>query len=698
MNKIVKKEFSTDFFGKRINFNLGELAKQASGSIFVNFGNTDFLITVVAKELEEEKDFCPLTINYEEKMYSMGDIPGNYLRREGRATEKATLNARIIDRPLRPLLPGNYNQEVQVVITILGYDKDYEADMLSISAVSLAMVMGGIHLKELVAGLTLGMKDGKYIVNPTFLERQNLDFELKVAGTKKALNMVELKGNEVSEEEVLSGLDYAHSKIKELIEFQEKILAFYDKKILKYIPSSRYSPEEFDSINLEYSDIIENILADTLDRTIRGDKLKEVKEEIINALNKDFFEQELLLLKKKVNKIVDKIVYDKFVKLIVTDKYRVDGRNLDEIRKLSSRVSVLKKTHGSSLFTRGETQSLATVTLGMKKDEQLLDGLEDIKTKRFLLHYNFRPFSVGEVGRMGAPGRREIGHGSLAEKAILPILPTEEEFPYTIRVVSEILESNGSSSQATICASTLALMDAGVPIKKPVAGIAMGLVKTDEDFTILTDIAGLEDHLGDMDFKVAGTEDGITAIQMDIKIDGIDGEIFRQGLDQAKEGRLKILQHMKEIIEKPRLALNKNAPKIIKINIDPSKIKEVIGRGGEMINKIIEQTDVQIDIDDDGMVLIYGDKQENAQKAKKIIESVAKIYKKDEVYNAMVTRIEKYGAFVKFDNVEALIHISDLSDKRVEKVEEVLKLNDHVKIKIKDVDQKNRIKASLLEK
>ncbi|MFV0287869.1 MAG: polyribonucleotide nucleotidyltransferase [Mycoplasmatales bacterium] len=685
------KNYKLKFNNKDINFNIGEMAKQADGAVFVSFGGTDFLVTAVKKELEEEKDFFPLVINYEEKMYASGKIPGNYGRREAKPTEQATLNARMIDRPLRPLFPETFNYEVQIVITILSYDNDYEPQMLAVGVASLASRLAELPLTDLVAGLSISKINDEYIINPNFEQRKLADNELKITGTLEAVNMIEFKGNEVQEEEVLKMIAIAHEEIKKLIKFQEEILQDLQITKVEYQPPLRYTKENLESVTNKYAKVIENILLENTDKKIRNARLEEIKKEIITTFNE---EEE-----KQAKEIFETIYKNIFIKLVVENKYRVDGRGLDEIRKLASRIDVLQKTHGSALFTRGETQALAVCTLGVKNDEQILDGLEDEDTRRFMLHYNFPPYSVGEAGRMGAPGRREIGHGFLAQKALEPILPSVDDFPYTIRLVSEILESNGSSSQATICAATLALMNAGVPITKPVAGIAMGLIKQAEEFTILTDIAGLEDHLGDMDFKVAGTCDGITAIQMDIKIKGITFEIFEQGLEQAKKGRLQILKHMKETIAMPAKEVNENAPKIEKLQIAIAQIKEVIGRGGETINKIIEKTGVKIDISDEGQVLIFGVDKEKVQQAKEIIQSLTKVYKVGEKFPAEVMRIESFGAFVKFDGKqEALLHISKLSDKRVDKVEDILSLNDKIMVEIISVEGKNKIKVKLNEK
>lgn len=684
----MKKEYQTVIGDKKLNFNIGEMAKQADGSVFVNFGNSDFLVTVTTKQLEEEKDFFPLIINYEEKAYSVGKIPGNYLRREGRPTDKATLNARLIDRPLRPLFPDSSDVEVQIVVTVLGYDKDYEVEMLAISAASVGCMMAGLPLEKLVAGLCVSENDGEFIINPSLEQRESANCIVRVAGHKEALNMIELEGNEISEEKALEMLMFAHNKIKELIAFQEEItLDLGCEKIIRKV-ENKLKEETLNTIKQKYEANILDVLTSNTNRHNRGEALEELKKKIA----KDIGEEE-------INSEFDEIYKNLFIQLIVEKKYRLDGRHTDEIRDLSSRVDVLKLAHGSALFTRGETQALATCTLGVKNDEQIFDSLEDYETKNFFLHYNFPPYSVGETGRIGSPGRREIGHGMLAEKSIVPMLPKFEEFPYTIRVVSEILESNGSSSQATVCAATMALMHAGVPLKKPVAGIAMGLIKRDENFTILTDIAGLEDHLGDMDFKVAGTKDGITAIQMDMKISGITEEIIRECLEKAKVGRLKILDHMLNTIPEVNENMKDNVLKIKHIKIDKEQIKDVIGRGGETINKIIEKTEVKIDIDDEGNVNVYGLDKNKIEEAINIIKSITKKYEVGQKFKAKITRIEKYGAFVNLDgSQDALLHISNISEKRIEKVEDVLSIGDEIDVEIISIESKNKIKVKKNEK
>lgn len=684
--------FTKKINDKELKFNIGEMAKQAGGSVFCSYGKTDFLVTVTSKNDDTDRGFFPLIINYEEKYYASGKIPGNFQRRESRPGDKATLSARLIDRPLRPMFPENFKSEVQVVVTILGFDADFEPEMISISAVSMAVKLAKLPLEKLIAGITIGKIGNEIIINPDSKQKKEMDCELKAAGTEEALNMIEFKGTEQKEEEILDMLDIAHKEIIEIIKFEQRVLDELNIKDVVLEEAPYEHQQLLEKIELKYGETLKNILKTTINRDEQGEKISNLKNEIKEELSDS--EEEL---SSKIKSVIDKLIKKYFIDIIVNDKYRLDGRQLDEIRKLTSRVGVIQQTHGSALFTRGETQSLTVCTLGTKSDEQIIDGLEKEYSKQFLLHYNFPPYSVGETGRMGAPGRREIGHGTLAEKAIESQLPSLEEFPYTIRLVSEILESNGSSSQATICAGTMALLNAGVPLKKHVAGIAMGLVENDGDFTILSDIAGLEDHLGDMDFKVAGTRDGITAIQMDIKVKGINREIFKKCFKQAKEGRMELLKHLEQTI--PSVGtLAPNAPRIVQLQIDIKQIKDVIGKGGETINKIIEETGVKIDIDDKGLVLIYSEDQNSALNAKAIIEKITKVYKIGEKFTAKVTRIESYGAFVKFDETQdALLHISDISSKRIDKVESVLELNQEIKVIIKEIDDKKRMKVKLDE-
>ena len=680
---------------------LNKFAKQADSALMINYNDTHVLVTVVSKEAKDDVDFFPLVINFEEKLYASGKIPGNYQRRESRPSTQATLSARLIDRPIRPLFPEGYVDEVQVVCSVMSYDENYEPDILAITGASLALNLAPtIPFTTPVAGVCVGMIDNQFIINPTQSQKEESKLELKMAGTKEAITMVESQSEELDEKTMIEALMFGHEEIKRIIAWQEEVIASQNVEKQEFV----YTPKESlvyitNEVRNNFSQAIRDALQ-TKEKQVRNQALDVVKEEISTKYESmletyEIDENEYL---KLVNQAFSEIEKDVFRRLIIDDKYRVDGRDTTEIRPLSSEIDLLPRTHGSSLFTRGETQSLATVTLGVKSDEQTFDGLEPYTEKPFMLHYNFPPYSVGETGRMGAPGRREIGHGHLGEMALEQVVPDRSKFPYTIRVVSEILESNGSSSQATICAGSLALMAAGVPIKEHVAGIAMGLIKDDAGFTILTDIQGLEDHLGDMDFKVAGTKDGITALQMDIKIQGITEQILTQALEQARVARLEIIDHMNTIIDKPRKNLSVYAPKTKSLTIPVEKIKDVIGKGGETINKIIDATDVKIDIEEDGQVFIYGVDQEKIDLAYLMIEKIVKEYKVGEQYLAKVTRIEKYGAFVKFEDQEALLHISLISDKRIDKVEDELSLNQEIVVEITEIDDKKLIKVKLIKK
>ena len=682
-----------------IGININKFAKQADSSVMINYGDTYVLVTVVASKRESNFNFFPLIVNYDEKLYATGKIPGNYGRREARPSTNATLAARLIDRPIRPLFPEGYKNEVQVVCTVMSYDPDFEPDILSITGSSLALMLNNnIPFSQPVAGVCIGLIDGEFIINPSVKQKKISSLEIKMSGTLDAINMVEAEGEEVSEEIMIEGLMLGHNEIKKIVTWQNEIIL-----------SNNIVKEEFilniDPLVKEMSDKILNNFKEEMETALknvkkqdRSDAMEELKEEIKETFMdlENEFQNKDLDINKSINNAFEELEKNIFRKLIIKDKYRVDGRTTTMLRELNSEIDILPRTHGSALFTRGETQSLGTVTLGLKSDEQSFDGFETIKEKPFMLHYNFPPYSVGETGRMGAPGRREIGHGNLAEMALSKVLPNITDFPYAIRVVSEILESNGSSSQATICSGSLALMAAGVPIKKHVAGIAMGLIADEKEHTILTDIQGLEDHLGDMDFKVAGTRDGICTIQMDIKISGINKEILTNALQQAKIARHEILDNMEKIIAIPKKELSVYAPKTKSIKISENQIKIVIGKGGETINKIIDQTGVKIDIEEDGTVFIYSENQQSIEDAIEYIERLTKTYKVEERYMAKVVRIESFGAFVRFEDQDALLHISDLSEKRVEKVEDVLALNDTIEVEIKEIDKQKRIKVKLV--
>ena len=706
----MKRIFKKEFHGKELIIEHGELAKQATGSVLVRYGDTVVLTAVVMnKNVNLLSDFFPLTVNYQEKLYSVGKIPGGFIKREGRPTENATLAARMIDRPIRPLFPEDFKNEVQIINTVLSVDQDASPELAALFGSSLATCISKIPFNGPVAGVKVGYINDKYVINPTPEQLENSLIDLTVAGTKTAINMVESSAHEASEEIMLNGLIKGHKAIKELVKFQEEIIAEigeektdYEKIIIE------------DSLRVE----IESLAADRIDKALRiKDKLEmhaavdEIKEEVIekykNEIEDKLDEEELAIEIAKINKVLSDIEYQQFRQIVVKEHIRADGRKMDEIRPLSTDIDILPRTHGSALFTRGETQALSVTTLGALGEHQILDGLEIEDQKRFILHYNFPQFCVGETGRYGAPGRREIGHGALGEKALKEVIPSEEEFPYTIRVVSEILESNGSSSQASICAGCMSLMAAGVPIKAPVAGIAMGLITSPDgkDYTILTDIQGMEDHLGDMDFKVAGTKNGICALQMDIKVEGIDEKILKEALEQAKKARKEILGVIAKQIKEPRKEVSKYAPKTETFMINPMKIKDVIGKGGEMITRIICEasnvTDVnninavKVDLEDDGRVIIYHTDKEIIDKTRKMIEDVVREVENGKIYNAKVVKVEDFGCFVEvWPGCEGLVHISQLDTKRVEKVSDIVKVGDEILVKSLGVDKKGRLNFS----
>ncbi|OUQ09214.1 polyribonucleotide nucleotidyltransferase [Erysipelatoclostridium sp. An15] len=691
-----KQVFSMDFYGKNLSVEVGELAKQANGAVLVRYNDTVILSTVVAGKEPKDVDFFPLTVTYEEKLYSVGKIPGGFLKREGRPSEHGTLTARMIDRPIRPLFADGFRNEVQSINTVLSVDQDATPEMTAMLGASLALCISDIPFNGPIAGVNVGLVDGEFIVNgsPEQLERSLINLE--VAGTKDAINMVEADAKEVSEEVMLEALLFGHEKIKELIAFQEKVIEACGKE----------------KIDVPLFELDENLVAEVSERakeemvaavSIPG-KLEryDAIDKLIAQVNEEYDNKEYESdeVKANVMKQVDIILHDlekdEVRRLITEDKVRPDGRKLNEIRPLDSQIDLLPRVHGSALFTRGETQVLSVTTLGAIGEHQKIDGLGLEDQKRFMHHYNFPPYSVGETGRMGAPGRREIGHGALGERALAQVIPSEDEFPYTIRVVSEVLESNGSSSQASICASSMSLMAAGVPIKAPVAGVAMGLVKKGDDYTILTDIQGMEDHLGDMDFKVAGTDKGICALQMDIKIDGITKEILQEALAQAKEARKEIMANMMATISEPRAELSPYAPKVKMIKIDPDQIKSVIGQGGKTINEIIDQSDgVKIDIEQDGTVVIYHHNQEAIDKAVSLIEKIVKKAQVGEVYDGKAVRVEDNYAFINlFEGTDAFLHISDYAYERTKKMGDVIKVGDIVKVKVTKVDDKGKVNVS----
>ena len=691
----MKKVFELDFYGRKIVVENGELAKQADGAVLVRYGDTVVLSTaVVSKSANLLSDFFPLMVLYQEKLYSVGKIPGGFIKREGKPTDAATLAARMIDRPLRPLFPENFKNEVQIVNTVLSVDQDNSPELTAMLGSSLAVSISKIPFNGPVAAVKVGRVDGKLIINPTIEEAEKSDIDLTVAGTKDAINMVEAGAREASEDDMLEALLFGHEAIKKLIAFQEEIINEIGVETMEY-----------DCLEIadELKEEVDSYVRERLDKALRiKDKLEKygaidsLEEEVIEKYKNEFEDtlkpEELKELLTKVALIFHGIEYELFRNIVVKEKTRADGRRMDEIRPLSTDIDLLPRAHGSGLFTRGQTQALATVTLGALGEHQILDGLGIEDAKRFMLHYNFPPFSVGETGRYGAPGRREIGHGALGERALSYVIPSEEEFPYTIRVVSEILESNGSSSQATICAGTMALMAAGVPIKKPVAGIAMGLITHEKDYTILTDIQGMEDHLGDMDFKVAGTRDGITALQMDIKIDGINRDILKEALAQAKKARFEILDVIEAQIKEPRSDVSKYAPKTEVFMINPDKIKDVIGRGGEMITKIILECSNVNTVNDINAVKV--DINRTAERIKNIVREV----EIGKVYTTKVVAVEDFGVFVElWTGCEALIHVSQLDSKRVDKPSDLFKVGDEVIAKATGYDKKGKLNLSRKE-
>ncbi len=703
-----KKVFELDFYGRKIVVEHGQVAKQADGAVLVRYGDTVVLSTaVVSKSANLLSDFFPLMVLYQEKLYSVGKIPGGFIKREGRPTDAATLAARMIDRPLRPLFPEDFKNEVQIVNTVLSVDQDNSPELTALFGSSLATCISKIPFNGPVAAVKVGRVDGEFIINPTVEQSEKSDIDLTVAGTKDAINMVEAGAREASEDDMLEALMFGHEAIKKLIAFEEEVISAIGVEKMEY---------EKLEITDELRSEVDSIVRDRLDKALRiKDKLEKysaidnLEEEVIEKYkseNEDTMKPEKLKeLLTKVALIFHGIEYELFRNIVVKEKTRADGRRMDEIRPLSTDIDLLPRCHGSALFTRGQTQSLATVTLGALGEHQILDGLGIEDAKRFMLHYNFPPFSVGETGRYGAPGRREIGHGALGERALSYVIPSEEEFPYTIRVVSEILESNGSSSQATICAGTMALMAAGVPIKKPVAGIAMGLITHEDDYTILTDIQGMEDHLGDMDFKVAGTRDGITALQMDIKIDGINREILKEALAQAKKARFEILDVIEKQIDKPREDVSKYAPKTEVFMINPDKIKDVIGRGGEMITKIILECSnvntvndinaVKVDLEDDGRVIIYHTDRDVINRTADRIKDIAREVEIGKTYTCKVVSIQDFGIFVElWPGCEGLIHVSQLDTKRVDKPSDLFKVGDEVIAIATGYDKKGKLNLS----
>lgn len=675
----------------------GKIAKQASAAVTIKAGNSMVLVTVVGSEQPREGiDFFPLSVEVQERQYAVGRIPGGYIKREGKPTDEATLTARMMDRPLRPLFPEGYKNDVQIVATILAADEDYDIGILSMIGSSIALGISNIPFNGPTGSVSVGYINDNYVINPKSEERKNSRLDLTIAGTKDAIMMVEAGAHELTENQMLEAILFGHEEIKNICNFIEEIIKEIGKEKQEFIYEG-IDKSLYNEINLEYGSRIKEALQNP-DKMTRDENTQNVKDEILAKYeNLENEENEELL--KKVDFTIEELIKDIVRKLISVDKVRPDGRKMHEIRPLSAEVGYVPKVHGSGLFTRGQTQVLNIATLGSPSDVQYIDGLTDKEvTKRYIHHYNFPGYSVGEIGRFRGPGRREIGHGRLAERALEAVIPSQEEFPYVIRLVSEVLESNGSSSMASVCGSTLSLMDAGVPIKAPVAGIAMGLIKEGDDFAILTDIQGLEDHLGDMDFKVAGTSEGITALQMDIKIDGINKSILEQALADAKDARLRILEVITNTISKPREELSPNAPRIFTIKIKPEKVREVIGSGGKTINKIIDETGVKIDITDDGLVTVTSQDGPNGKRAVEIIQGIVEEPEVGDIYLAKVVKIMKFGCFVSFaNNKEGLVHISKLSNNRVEKVEDVVKIGDEIMVKVSEIDEKGRINLVSLQ-
>lgn len=688
-----KKVFKTEWANQPLTIETGQLAKQANGAVLVRYGDTVVLSTATASKEPRDGDFFPLTVNYEEKMYAAGKIPGGFKKREGRPGDEATLTARLIDRPIRPLFPDGYRHDVQIINTVLSADPNCSPEMAAMIGSSMALSVSDIPFQGPIAGVNVGYVDGEYVINPNLEQREKSRLDLEVAGHKDAVNMVEAGASEITEAEMLEAILFGHEEIKRLCAFQEEIIAHLQPEKREFIPEEK-NQTLIDSVTQMTKDENLNGAIQTFDKQERDANLDAIKERILaNFENEEDPENEALL--KEVGTIINTLIKDEVRRLIADEKIRPDGRKPDEIRPLSSEVGLLPRAHGSGLFTRGQTQALSVLTLGSISEYQIIDGLGEEEHKRFMHHYNFPNFSVGETGPVRAPGRREIGHGALGERALRYIIPDEKTFPYTVRIVSEVLESNGSSSQASICGSTLALMDAGVPIKAPVAGIAMGLVTREESYTILTDIQGMEDALGDMDFKVAGTTEGITAIQMDIKIDGLTKEVIEEALEQARKGRLAILEHMMQTIDQPRKELSAYAPKVEIMQIKPEKIRDVIGPGGKQINEIIDATGVKLDIEQDGTVFIGSTEQDMINQARAWIESIVREAEVGQVYDAKVKRIEKFGAFVElFPGKEALVHISQISNERINKVEDVLNMGDTLKVKVTEIDKQGRVNAS----
>lgn len=693
-----KKVYTTELAGRELLVEIGQMAKQASGAALIRYEDTVVLSTAVGSEKPSTLPFFPLTVNYEEKMYSVGKIPGGFIKREGRPSENATLTARLIDRPIRPMFPEGYRNEVQLINTVLSVNPDNSPEMSAMFGSSLALGISKVPFNGPIAGVDVGRIDGEFILNPTEEQDEQSDIHLTVAGTKNAINMVESGADQVPEEDMLEALLFGHEAVKKLCEFQEEIIAEIGEPKMDVeliLPAEDLADEIEATYNVRMKEAIQ-----IFDKQERAEATQTVKEAIVEAYeikyeDSDISDGELNGILSDVKEVADNLEKNEVRRLIAQENIRPDGRGVDEVRPLDSEAGLLPRVHGSGLFTRGQTQALSTTTLAPLNEYQVIDGLSSEEKRSFIHHYNFPNFSVGETGRVGGPKRREIGHGALGERALSPVIPDTEEFPYMIRVVSEVLESNGSSSQASICGASLSLMDAGVPIKSPVGGIAMGLVMDGSDYSILTDIQGLEDHLGDMDFKVAGTRDGITALQMDIKIEGITTDILKEALTSAKGARMQILDNMGTALDAPREELSAYAPKIDSLQIKPDQIKVVIGKGGETINGIIDETGVKIDIDDDGLVAIYGEDAEMMARAREIIEELTEEVEVGKIYHGTVKRVENYGAFVEvIKGTDGLCHISELSDDYVENTTDVVSVGDKLDVKVLEIDNRGRLNLS----
>jgi polyribonucleotide nucleotidyltransferase len=683
------KVFEMELAGRTLKAEIGKVAEQANGAVMVSYGETVVLVTATASDKPREGiDFFPLSVDFEERQYSVGKIPGGFIKREGRPTEKAVLTSRLIDRPIRPLFPKGYRNDVQVIATVLSVDQDCTPDMVAMIGSSIALSISDIPFDGPTGSVTIGLIDGEFVVNPNAEQRVLTDMHLVVSGTKDAIMMVEAGANIVSEDVMLDAIMFAHEQIKNIIGFVEKVAQEVGKEKQEVVLFK--VDGDIDSKVREYAIEKMKDAIRTEEKQQRNENMENVRVEVVNKFAEEYPENE-----KDIKVSLDGIVKELVRQMITKDGIRPDNRKLDEIRKITCEVGILPRTHGSGLFTRGQTQALTISTLGALGDAQVLDGLGLQESKRYMHHYNFPPYSVGETRFLRGPGRREIGHGALAERALEPVIPSEEDFPYAIRLVSEVLSSNGSSSQASVCGSTLSLLDAGVPIKAPVAGIAMGLIKDDDRVAILSDIQGMEDFLGDMDFKVAGTEEGITAIQMDIKIHGIDKAILQRALEQARLGRLFILNRMSEAISVPRDEMSKYAPRVMKTKIDPEKIRDIIGPGGKTINKIIAETDVKIDIEDNGDIFITANNMEQGDKALKIIEEIVKEVEVGEIYVGKIVRITSFGAFVEvLPGKEGLVHISQIAKERIGKVEDLFKVGDEIVVKVIEIDKQGRINLS----